>query len=109
MTFPDYINVVLRMIAEGNESHEIYEQLQKLGLREVEITEVYNAVIGMITSGSESTEIILDGDYNPRKRVFLEEELKAIMTVPGLYNSLLWGDITPGDFERTLSDFSANN
>jgi len=109
MTFPDYINVVLRMIAEGNESHEIYEQLHKLGLREVEITEVYNAVIGMITSGSESTEIIIDGDYNPRKRVFLEEELKAIITVPGLYKSLLWGDISPGDFERTLSDFSANN
>ncbi|MCB1223069.1 MAG: hypothetical protein KDK21_03915, partial [Mesotoga sp.] len=76
MTFSDYINVVLRMIAEGNGSHEIYEQLQKLGLREVEITEVYNAVISMITSGSESTEVILDGYYDPRKRVFLDEELK---------------------------------
>ncbi|CCU86040.1 MULTISPECIES: hypothetical protein [Mesotoga] len=107
MTFSDYINVVLRMIAEGNESHEIYEQLQKLGLREVEITEVYNAVISMITSGSESTEVILDGYYDPRKRVFLDEELKAIISVPGLYKSLLWGDISPGDFERTLSDFSS--
>lgn len=109
MTFPDYINVVLRMIAEGNESHEIFEQLQKLGLREGEITEVYNAVIGMISSGSESTEVIIDEFYDPKKRVFLDEELRAIKTVPGLYRSLLWGDISPGDFERTLSDFAANN
>ncbi|WP_292589328.1 hypothetical protein [Mesotoga sp. UBA5557] len=109
MTFPDYINVVLRMIAEGNESHEIYEQLQKLGLREAEIAEVYNAVVGFISSGSESTETILDGEYDPRKRVFLDEELRAIMTVPGLYKSLLWGAISSGEFERTLTDFSMNN
>jgi hypothetical protein len=106
MTFPDYVNMVLRMIAEGNDNHEIFEQLQKLGLREGEITEVYNAVIGMISSGSESTEIIIEEMYDPRKRVFLEEELKAIKAVPGLYRALIWGDIDPGDFERTLSDFS---
>ncbi|HOY25169.1 MAG TPA: hypothetical protein PLM80_02505 [Mesotoga sp.] len=109
MTFPDYVNMVLKMIAEGNENHEIFEQLQKLGLREGEITEVYNAVVGMISSGPESTELIIDELYDPRRRVFLEEELEAIKAVPGLYKALVWGEITPGDFERTLSDFSSGN
>ena len=59
MTFPDYVNMVLKMIAEGNENHEIFEQLQKLGLREGEITEGFNPVLGNISSGPASTEQII--------------------------------------------------
>ena len=68
---------------------------------------IYNATVEMIASGSDSTEIIFDENYNRRRRIFIEDEVETLKSVPGLLQSFLWGDIEEADFERTLSDLSS--
>jgi len=94
------------MIAEGSEPHEIFDQLSKFGLSSDEIDEIYETVLEMVVNGYEKTEMIIDNDYDIRRRVFIDEELETLKTMPGLFKSFMKGDISPGDFERSLSDFS---
>lgn len=95
------------MLVDGSETHEIFEKLSNFGLSDEEIDKIYNATVEMIASGSDSTEIIFDENYNRRRRIFIEDEVETLKSVPGLLQSFLWGDIEEADFERTLSDLSS--
>ncbi|ACR78966.1 MULTISPECIES: hypothetical protein [Kosmotoga] len=106
MTYSDILSIVLRMIAEGSEPHEIFEQLSKFGLSSSEIDEIYDAVLEMVVNGYEKTEMIIDNSYDIRRRVFVDDELETLKMMPGLFKSFVKGDISPGDFEKSLSDFS---
>lgn len=107
MTFSDYMNIILKMMASGSENHEIFEKLESLGLDEGEIGELYDAVINMLSSGYDSAEVLIDDPYDRTRRVFVEEELRALKSVPGLLKAYAWGDMSIGEFERALSDLSS--
>lgn len=107
MTFPDLMNIILKMLASGSESHEIFEQLETLGLNDGEIGELYDTVITMLSSGYDNAELIIDDSYDRTRRVFLEEELRALKHVPGLLKAYAWGDMSAGEFEKTLTDISS--
>lgn len=105
--FNELVSIILKMLVDGSETHEIFEKLSNFGLSDEEIDKIYNATVEMIASGSDSTEIIFDENYNRRRRIFIEDEVETLKSVPGLLQSFLWGDIEEADFERTLSDLSS--
>jgi hypothetical protein len=105
--FNELISIILKMLVDGSETHEIFEKLSTFGLSDEEIDKIYNATVEMITSGSDSTEIIFSENYNRQRRIFLEDEVDTLKAVPELLHSYLWGDIESSDFERTLSDLGS--
>ncbi|TYB92404.1 MAG: hypothetical protein FXF54_07520 [Kosmotoga sp.] len=105
--FNELVSIILKMLVDGSETHEIFEKLSNFGLSDEEIDKIYNATVEMIASGSDSTEIIFNENYNRRRRIFIEDEVETLKSVPGLLQSYLWGDIEEADFERTLSDLSS--
>ncbi|MFW6121094.1 MAG: hypothetical protein ACOC80_09385 [Petrotogales bacterium] len=105
--FNELVSIILKMLVDGSETHEIFEKLSNFGLSDEEIDKIYNATVEMIASGSDSTETVFSGNYDRRRRIFLEHEIDTLRTVPGLLQAYLWGNIEEDDFERTLSDFSS--
>ncbi|MFO7882211.1 MAG: hypothetical protein R6U52_06715 [Kosmotogaceae bacterium] len=105
--FNELVSIILKMLVDGSETHEIFEKLSNFGLSDEEIDTIYNATVEMIATGSDSTETIFSGNYDRRKRVFLDHEIETLKSVPGLFHAYLWGDIEEEDFERTLSDFNS--
>jgi len=65
MNYSDYFNIVLRMLSNGAEPYEIFDELSKFG-----------------------------------------DELETLKSFPRLFKSYLWGEISPSDFEKSLTDFS---
>lgn len=105
--FNELVSIILKMLVDGSETHEIFEKLSTFGLSDEEIDRIYNATVEMIASGSDSTEIIFSKNYNRQRRIFLEDEVVTLKAVPELLHSYLWGDIEEADFERTLSDLGS--
>jgi hypothetical protein len=105
--FNELVSIILKMLVDGSETHEIFEKLSTFGLSDEEIDKIYNATVEMIAAGSDSTEIVFSESYNRQRRIFLEDEVDTLKAVPGLLQSYLWGEIEEADFERTLSDLSS--
>ncbi|OAA30055.1 hypothetical protein AT15_00650 [Kosmotoga arenicorallina S304] len=106
MNYSDYFNIVLRMLSDGSEPYEIFDELSKFGLRENEIDEILSVALRMLVAGYDTTQIIFRDSYDLKRRVFTEEELEILRTLPGLLKSYVWGEISPSDFEKSLTDFS---
>ncbi len=102
---PDLFRVVLRMIYDGKDADEVYDQLSQVGIDDDQIDRIYSSIIGLIARGMEKTETVFADPYDIRRRVFTREELSVIKHVPSLYNSVLWGEISTDEFESTLTDF----
>ncbi|AKI98039.1 hypothetical protein [Kosmotoga pacifica] len=106
MNYTDYFNIVLRMLTDGAEPYEIFDELSKFGLREQEIDEIFSVALRMLLAGYDTTQIVFRDNYDLKRRVFTDEELETLRTLPGLFKSYLWGEISPSDFEKSLTDFS---
>ncbi|HAA86039.1 MAG TPA: hypothetical protein DCE14_06830 [Kosmotogaceae bacterium] len=102
---PDLFRVVLRMIYDGKNADEVYDQLSRVGIDDDQVDRIYTSIIGLIARGMDKTETVFADTYDIRRRVFTREELSVIKHVPSLYDSVLWGEISIEEFESTLTDF----
>jgi len=106
MNYSDYFNIVLRMLSNGAEPYEIFDELSKFGLMENEIDEIFNVALRVLITGYDTTQIIFGDGYDLKRRVFIDDELETLKSFPRLFKSYLWGEISPSDFEKSLTDFS---